>query len=151
MKIPEELYQQFCRCMPVACVDVLVVDGAGRVLLLRRRNHPALGQWWFPGGRVLHLETRRQAALRKLHEECGIQAASAKEVGTYDVILEDPERGVPHHGITTVYVVRVDSAAPINLDGQSAACAWRSPEAWRREPLHEFVRMGLTHLEQLPR
>jgi colanic acid biosynthesis protein WcaH len=134
--------------MPLACVDLIVIDKDDRVLLLMRKNYPARGQWWFPGGRVLHLETRQQAALRKLREECGIQVSRADELGTYDVILENPESGVPHHGITTLFVIRVDGAAPVTLDAQSTAHEWRTVDGWRQEPLHEFVRMGLSLFEE---
>ncbi len=147
MRIPDERYQEFCRTMPVACVDLIVVDRDGKVLLLLRRNHPARGQWWFPGGRVFYLETRRQAALRKLREECGIQAGDADELGTFDVMLDDSEQGFRHHGITTAFAVRVDRAVPIRLDAQSAAHDWRSPDRWRQEALHEFVLTGLSLAE----
>jgi colanic acid biosynthesis protein WcaH len=147
MRIPEELYQQFRRSMPLACVDLIVVDRDFRVLLLLRKNHPAFGEWWFPGGRVLYLETRRQAALRKAREECGIHASSADEIGTYDVIFDDSEKGFTSHGVTTLFVIRADATADTALDGQSAAYAWRTPKRWRQEPLHDFVLAGLSHLE----
>jgi len=147
MRIPEEPYLQFCRSMPLACVDLVVVDRGLRVLLLLRRNHPACGEWWFPGGRVLYLETRKQAALRKLREECGIHAISADEIGTYDVMLEDPEKGFTSHAVTTLFVIRTDVSADSTLDAQGAACAWRTPERWREEPLHDFVLAGLSLLE----
>lgn len=147
MRIPEELYQQFRRSMPLACVDLIVVDRDFRVLLLLRKNHPAFGEWWFPGGRVLYLETRRQAALRKAREECGIHASSADEIGTYDVIFDDSEKGFTSHGVTTLFVIRADATADTALDGQSAAYAWRTPKRWRQEPLHEFVLAGLSRLE----
>jgi ADP-ribose pyrophosphatase YjhB (NUDIX family) len=147
MRIPEELYQQFCRAMPLACVDLIVIDRGSRVLLLLRRNHPAFGEWWFPGGRVLYLETRRQAALRKLREECGIHAISADEIGTYDVMLDVREKGFTSHGVTTLFVMRADVTAGTTLDAHGAACAWRTPERWRQEPLHDFVRAGLSLLE----
>jgi colanic acid biosynthesis protein WcaH len=147
MIIPEPLYEQFCRCMPVACVDLIVVAPGGRVLLLLRQNDPASGQWWFPGGRVLHGETRYRAALRKLQQECGIPALSVEELGTHDVILDCPAKGFQHHGITTVFLVRVDGATAVALDAQSAAHAWRTPEEWRRLPLHAFVASGLARLE----
>jgi len=147
MRIPEELYQQFRRSMPLACVDLIVVDRDFRVLLLLRKNHPAFGEWWFPGGRVLYLETRRQAALRKAREECGIHARAADEIGTYDVIFDDSEKGFTSHGVTTLFVIRADATADTALDGQSAAYAWRTPKRWRQEPLHEFVLAGLSRLE----
>jgi TDG/mug DNA glycosylase family protein len=56
-------------------VRALVVDGEGRVLLLRWRN-PASGEvWWItPGGRVDPGETEQAALRRELREECGLEA-----------------------------------------------------------------------------
>lgn len=55
---------------------VLVLDAAGRVLLLRcRRNseEPGAGHCWMvPGGGVHDGESLRQAAARELHEEVGL-------------------------------------------------------------------------------
>ncbi len=149
MRITEELYRQFCRSMPLACVDLIVVDTDRRVLLLLRKNDPARGHWWFPGGRVLYLETRQQAALRKLRDECGIHAVCVDEVGTYDVMLDDREKGFTCHGITTLFAIHVNGAGDITLDAQSAAYDWRTPDRWRQEPLHDFVLMGLARLEAI--
>jgi colanic acid biosynthesis protein WcaH len=147
MMIPDVLYQQFCQSMPVACVDLLIVDRDGRVLLLMRRNHPARGQWWFPGGRVFHSETRLQTVHRKLHEECGISATLADEVGTYEVFLDHPEQGFLSHCITTVFIVHVYGMGQITLDNQSVIYEWRTPVQWCCEELHEFVLMGLSLIE----
>ena len=78
MVVPEPLYQQIWPIMPIACVDVVAHDGDGRVLLLCRAEEPAKGQWWFPGGRVHHMETRADAAARKLKEECSLAAIAVE-------------------------------------------------------------------------
>src|SRR2546425_3402096 len=49
MRIPEALYQQFCRAMPLACVDLILVDRSRRALPYLRESHPARGRWWSPG------------------------------------------------------------------------------------------------------
>ncbi len=142
--IPDELYSQILQVMPIPCVDLLVSNAEGRVLLLKRKNAPAQGEWWFPGGRVHFGETRAVAAVRKLKEECGLEPASIHELGTFDVILEMGPGYPPRHGITTLFHVRVDRAGSIKLDTQSTGAAWRGPDEWRTESLHPFVARGLS-------
>ncbi|GAC1443599.1 MAG: hypothetical protein NVSMB55_17580 [Mycobacteriales bacterium] len=54
---------------------VLLVDGAGRVLLFRGHDpgRPEAGSWWFTvGGGVDDGESHREAAARELFEETGL-------------------------------------------------------------------------------
>lgn len=146
MIIPENLYSQIRRVMPIPCVDLLVSDESGCVLLIKRKNEPVMRQWWFPGGRVHYKETRAEAAVRKLREECGLEAMSIEEIGTYDVILDIPSTDLPSHGITTLFHMRVGERGTLTLDDQSLAVDWRTTEEWYKESLHPFVRHGLSIL-----
>jgi len=141
--IEEGLYRKIVRVMPIPCVDLLVTDRTGRVLLVKRKNEPAKGQWWFPGGRVHHGETRAVAAKRKLWEECGLVPESVAEMGTYDLILPVPPPQEASHAITTLFLVRV-SKTTIGVDEQSAAADWRTFGDWKGDHLHPFVAEGLT-------
>jgi len=136
--IPKALYKEICRVMPIPCVDLLISDSKGRVLLIKRKKEPAAGQWWFPGGRVHFGETRAAAATRKLNEECGLEAISVEELGTYDVIFEAREVGVATHGITTVFHMPVRDSF-VRLDAQSLTADWRTHREWQRAKLHPFV------------
>src|SRR5262245_44771572 len=140
--IPSELYRRILAVMPIVCVDLMVIDIAGLLLLLRRRDEPAKGQWWFPGGRVHLGETRAQSAARKLNEECGLgpDDCTITELITADVILSDDQGGV-RHAVSTVFRFKLSKAAtPLHLDAHSEAAEWRSPAAWLAENLHPFVR-----------
>lgn len=141
--ISEDIYSQIVRLMPIPCVDIVVVDDRGRVLLMKRANEPASGQWWFPGGRIHYLETRLQAAARKLKEECNLAASEVIELGTYDVIVNSPGAENPMHGITTLFCVRITSRNNLKLDFQSSEADWRVPEEWQKLPMHPFVQEGL--------
>src|SRR5579871_1481843 len=148
MIIPEEIYAGVKRSMPIPCVDIAAVDGGGRVLMVRRLNSPARGQWWFPGGRVHFLETRQHAAVRKLREETNLSAEKLTELGARDLIIEEPGEE-PSHAITTVFVARIGESGRLRLDAQSGAAMWRTVAEWAREPLHPFLTETLRSMGQL--
>jgi colanic acid biosynthesis protein WcaH len=138
--IPTPLYEQICRVMPIACVDIVVQDKRGCVLLLQRGNEPARGRWWFPGGRVLYGERRCNAARRKVMEECGLHTDALQEMATYDVIFPpDSAPSVAHHAVTTLFRTLV-ARGDVVLDDQSLASAWQTPATWLASDLHPFVR-----------
>jgi colanic acid biosynthesis protein WcaH len=141
MLIPDDFYQKILLVMPIICVDLLVVDQAERVLLIRRKNEPAKGQWWVPGGRVHMGEMRLAAAVRKLREECGLTAdgQSLAEIATEDVILPVGEDGVSH-AVVTLYYVEVGGNPNVVLDGQSDGYDWRTRNAWLAEDIHPYLR-----------
>lgn len=143
MIIPEDIYSTIVQLMPIPCVDILARDEQGRVLLIKRANEPAKDQWWFPGGRVHYLETRLQAVIRKLKEECGLDVSDPRELGTYDVILDMPGEAALRHGITTLCQVQVTSRSNFTLDDHGADADWRFPGDWLMEDLHFFVRQSL--------
>jgi ADP-ribose pyrophosphatase YjhB (NUDIX family) len=139
MYIEQALYDQILQVMPIPCVDILVVDKSDRVLLLRRKNEPAAGQWWFPGGRVLFGEKREDAARRKLKEECGLVSSEVSELGTFDIIFNDKaEKTV--HSITSLFKFRVDKVGDLTLDKQSSDACWLQRETVTELSLHPFVR-----------
>ena len=117
-----------------------------KILLIKRANEPAKGQWWFPGGRVHYLETRSQAASRKLREECGLESSSLAELGTFDVILEMPHEKSARHGITTLFQVEVGTQINFILNAYCLEADWRLPKEWLSEELHFFIRRNLTML-----
>jgi colanic acid biosynthesis protein WcaH len=118
MNIEPCLYREILKVMPIPCVDIIAIDADRNVLLLRRMNEPAVGQWWFPGGRVLFNEKRVDAAKRKLKEECGLVANKFEEVGTYDLFF-NINAGVTIHSITTLFKVEIALGSSIQIDSQS--------------------------------
>jgi len=140
MIIPSEQYDQILKTMPIPCVDLLVVDNAGYILLVKRQNEPAKGQWWFPGGRVYYKEKRKDAAIRKLKEECNLDAINIQELGTYDLILDNNITNSMVHGITTLFFMDVHNREPFKVDDQSIDADWRTLDEWYNENLNPFVR-----------
>ena len=95
-EIPSTFYEQITKCMPIPSVDALIVIRKS-LLLLRRNNHPARGQWWLAGGRIRKGESPEDALIREVKEETGLEISSYKPINVYSRIF--PER----HDITIAY------------------------------------------------
>ncbi|QXJ24565.1 NUDIX domain-containing protein [Actinomadura graeca] len=70
--------------MRVRCVGGIIVDGSGRLLLVRRGRPPGEGLWSIPGGRVEPGEDDAAAVVRELGEETGLDVAVGALVGSVD-------------------------------------------------------------------
>ena len=60
---------------PSNTVDMIlftVYEGNLKVLLVKRKNHPFIGDWAMPGGFIEFEEDMEQAVLRELKEETGL-------------------------------------------------------------------------------
>jgi len=143
MVIPQEFYRDVCRLMPIPCIDLLVTDEVGRILLLKRKNEPMRNRWWFPGGRILFHETRVQAVIRKLKEECNLESNQITELGTFDLFFDTMHENLPGHAITTLFHVLVLNTNDLSLDHQSACAKWYHREKWLEKKLNPFIREHL--------
>ncbi len=87
---------------------ILLLDGAGRILLFRFVADDRPPFWGTPGGAVDPGETHAQAARRELLEECGIAADCGPEVARRLVEFLTLER-VPVTADERYYLVRAES------------------------------------------
>ena len=70
----------------MAAVSVAVMDNNGKALASLRADYPV---WEFAGGKVDANETPRQAAVREIKEELGLDIRVTAFVGSLIVIRED--------------------------------------------------------------
>jgi len=82
--LPEVLWKKVIKAIPIACVDVLVENGRGDVLLGWRRIPPYKDVWAFPGGRLMKGEKLKAAATRIL-DEYGLSVGEMFLVGVFPV------------------------------------------------------------------
>ena len=119
MKIPLKLYKKIIDVLPIFCVDV-VIKYKGKVLLVKRKNAPAKGKWWLPGGRIFKGETIEKAAKRKMKEELGINIKIIKSLGYFEKHFKENEFNLKS-GIHTISIVILAEPLSLNikLDRQS--------------------------------
>ncbi len=73
---------------PVQAVGAVVVDGDGRVLLVRRARPPGEGTWTLPGGRVEPGESLEAAVIRELREETALDTRVVAALGVVTIARE---------------------------------------------------------------
>jgi colanic acid biosynthesis protein WcaH len=115
--LPEEEWATVVRNVPIVSVDLVVTREDG-VLLGRRRNAPAEGEWFVPGGRVQKGEWLAEAVERVAREELGTGVDIQRRLGVYEHLYEEAElSGVDgKHYVPVGYVVSPEG--PVTPDDQ---------------------------------
>jgi len=98
MVIPQTEYEEIITKVPIVCVDVAIFHN-GEVLLIKRANEPAKGEWWLPGGRLYKGETLKDCALRKAKEETGLECEFIKIVHYDNTIFDTGPGDIQIHSV----------------------------------------------------
>lgn len=122
--IDTNTYELVKNAIPIVCVDLLLVN-EGKVLLLKRKNPPSRGQWWYPGGRILKDETIFSSAKRKGIEELGIILEPRKIISVEESIFNLQNDEVDVHTINIVVQMEVINwDLHIKLDDNHSEFRW---------------------------
>ncbi|MCK6426696.1 MAG: GDP-mannose mannosyl hydrolase [Burkholderiaceae bacterium] len=141
-RLPRDTLLTVVQHAPLVSVDLICRDPDGRVLLGWRRNRPAQGSWFVPGGRILKGE-RVAAALRRIAAaELGLAAQAlppAEFLRAWEHLYDDNFAGVPGigtHYVVLAYQLNLDAAQARDLlpDTQHGELRWFEVEALRRDP-----------------
>lgn len=115
----------------------------GRVLLAQRARGALTGLWSLPGGRVEHGERLREAALRELHEEVGVEAEIIDLAGVVEV-LPRGER-MDFHFVVLAFAATWVSGEP-QIGPEAADIRWADPKTLDNLPvtddLHRIVSLA---------
>ncbi|HDY72638.1 MAG TPA: NUDIX domain-containing protein [bacterium] len=122
--IKQSLYKKIQEVLPICCVDLIIKNGKGEFLLVKRKNRPAKGQWWVVGGRVKKGETLERAALRKAKEEVGLNVILEKQLGAKETIFKKGIFGENIHTINVIFLANIKGKKKIKLDSQSTDYRW---------------------------
>ncbi len=136
---------------PLVGIGAVVLKGAAgaeRVLLIRRAKAPREGTWSLPGGRQRHGETVREAAMREVREETGIEVEIVALLDVVDSLTRDSTGAVTYH-YTLVDFLAEWRAGEAQAGDDAAEAIWADPRALERYDVwDETLRMVALALER---
>ena len=113
--LPIEDFKNVVKHTPLCAIDLIVKNGKGEVLLGLRKNAPAKGLWFAPGGRIFKGERLKDALKRISGDELGVEITvkDVKLLGIYEHIYGENFFG--EKGFGTHLVVIACEAIQRNL------------------------------------
>ncbi|MFC1749170.1 NUDIX domain-containing protein [Pseudomonadota bacterium] len=109
---------------PNVCIEVVVMN-YGSALLIREGGFDSDGQWSFPRTVQDKGETIQQAAVRAVHDACGITIEAANAVNAYDQIHGDGNSTeIQHQVVLDIEGRYIDGE--FTCDNETSMAAWAS-------------------------
>ena len=112
-QIPEKLFKEIQKSIPVSCVDLLPVrkaeDGDIEVLLIKRKIYPEQGKWGLIGGRILKGELTKEVIRRQAKVELGVSVKILPpwtETNPF-AVFNDPVADEQKHFVVLTYLVHI--------------------------------------------
>lgn len=105
MYLDEDEFLDIIKKTPLVSIDLIVRDENQNILLGCRKNRPAQGKWFVPGGRIRKDESIANACSRISQKELGVHVSvdDTRFLGVYEHLYDDNVAGIP--GFGTHYVV----------------------------------------------
>lgn len=140
--IPREEWTTIIRNVPLVSVDLVVRHGDG-VVLGRRTNEPAKGEWFVPGGTVFKHERLADAVHRVAKTELGVDVEIHRRLGVYEHFYDTAEvEGVGGKHYVPIGFLVTARDADLRPDDQHAAVRVFEPP-FDEIDLHPYVRRYL--------
>ncbi|WP_299262555.1 NUDIX domain-containing protein [Halorientalis sp.] len=120
--VPAAEWETVVSNVPLVSVD-LVVETDGGVVLGKRENEPAKGEWFVPGGRVRKHERLHDAVERVAESELGCAVATERQLGVYEHLYDTSEfddTGGKHY-VPVGFHVNLKDGGELEPDDQHSA------------------------------
>ena len=144
MWLDKETFKCVLAHTPLVSIDLIVKNQKKEVLLGRRKNPPAKGFLFVPGGRIFKNETIEKAFRRIALEEIGkeIDIISAKFLRVYEHFYEESIFGkeISTHYIVLAYEVKIDKKLKLPLIQHKEYYWLTVEELLKRKDVHFYVK-----------
>lgn len=144
MFLSREVFTTVLDSTPLVSIDLVIQNAEGRVLLGERKNRPAQGYWFVPGGRILKNESLADAFERLTLAELGqgFSIADAALQGPFDHFYSDSVFGdsPSTHYVAIAYRLSVTELSNLP-DEQHSGYRWFSvDELLADERVHKHTK-----------
>ena len=131
---------------PLVSIDLVVKNGQDGILVGLRKNEPAKGFWFVPGGRILKEERIAEAFERVVYDELGVKAAfeDGRFLGVVEHLYpnnftESEDFGT--HYVVLVYEIKINETELSPPRNQHSDYKWLSKESVEKEPnVHPYTK-----------
>ena len=125
---PDDLIE-VVRKAPLVSIDLIIRNDCGQVLLGLRKNEPAKGFWFVPGGRILKNELIAEAFERIAGEELGVGLAyrDSSFLGVFEHLYEENfarKQGFGTHYVVLAYEIETPETKFNPLENQHSRYKW---------------------------
>jgi colanic acid biosynthesis protein WcaH len=147
LRLSESQFRNIIRDTILVSLDLLILDSNGQILLGKRKNAPAKGYFFVPGGRIFKGESPQVALTRIAQTELGLQISplDATLHGIYRHSYDENCFGAPEVGGTEYLVIacrlRLAGTPQLVFDQQHEEMRFFSIEDTLRNPeVHEYTK-----------
>lgn len=140
-RIPDDAWRTIVDHVPIVSVDLVVLH-EGKLVLGKRQNAPAKGEWFVPGGRLHKHERLDDAVHRIAEEELGVDVVIQEPLGAYEHLYENAaldDVGGKHY-IANGFVVTTAERPDVNDDQHSSLKLFDSAPASLHENVQDYLR-----------
>jgi 8-oxo-dGTP diphosphatase len=151
------LAQREFPAVPLVGVGAVVVDGQGRVLLVKRGNEPRKGHWSIPGGLLEIGESMVDGTRREVLEETGLAVTPEAIIEVVERIFREDARGpedarVRYHYIIVDYWASLTSNSTQLSDARAGSDAadlcWAEPTTWQQTNPYQLEPITVSLIEK---
>jgi colanic acid biosynthesis protein WcaH len=154
--LDRQLFLSVVDSVPLVAIDLVLVRQSQEVLLGLRKNRPAQGYWFVPGGRIFKNETVNDALIRvaeselRMGEQVRSGQLSPQFIGHFEHFYPDCFAGecmVSTHYVVLAYRVEVstDFELPLADDQHSAFGWWNIIDALQSPLVHQYTKDYLSN------
>ena len=146
MFLPPAVFASVVRHAPLVSIDLIVRNHRGEILVGLRRNRPARGYWFVPGGRIGKNESIATAFARLTQAELGVRmrVEDAAFLGVFEHFYDDnfsTDASFGTHYVVLAHAINADAKRLALPPDQHDRFVWMSDAALLADDrVHPYTR-----------